>query len=74
MLVCLILSLPEPDVELQLAGAGGTEWKSLENEMNSIRYSRGIKTGDSGNLKSWLGIGYSGFGEDRHIWAGTDMW
>ena len=72
MWACLVPSLPEPLAGLQLAGVGATEWQAPARKRYASGWSGGIKTGDAGSLKSCLGSGDGGFGEDGRCWAGTD--
>ena len=62
MWVCLVPSLPEPGVGLQLPGVGSTEWKAPESKIYSIRLSGVIKNGDEWSLEIWIGSGDEIFG------------
>ena len=56
MRVCTGTSLSETSVGLQLASTGAMEFQDPTIIKYDIRQRRGIKTGDVGSLKSWIGI------------------
>ena len=55
MQVCLVTTLPELGVGLQLDGAGSTEWQAPKSKTHALGWSGVIKTGVAGSVNIWLG-------------------
>ena len=71
MRVCTRPSLFETIVGLQLASTGAMECQDPKINTYDIRKSKGINTGYTGILKSWIGIRYVLFGKYGFFWSGA---